>query len=333
VREIEEKAREPMKDKEGLLKEFLEEERVAGRRTQGLLGLRKRVPRLLGFVEEQGLTLGGLKAGHARGYQGMLLASKTKEGKTYSKKTVAAYITAAVSFYDFLKRKGLAAVNPFKEIRKVRVDKKLPGNILKEKQMNAFLEKLSRFDEEANLKRMMSRYKAHVIAELQYAAGLRISEVAELQVDDIDFFKGLVTVRQGKGGGSRIAYLNEYARDVLKLYVERIRPYIFSAWNMRNKDLLFGVRWAWLGKVVNGVLQSKAREAGFEGFCSHGFRHALGFHLLRAGCNIRYIQAILGHKRLRNTEIYTKVDKEELKEILDAFHPRSAWRKAAHEEA
>jgi site-specific recombinase XerD len=322
-----------MKDKQELLKEFLEEERIAGGRTQGIIGLRKRVPRLFGFVEEQGLMLGGLRARHARSYQGMLLASKTKGGKSYSKKTVAAYITAAVSFYDFLKRKGLSAANPFKEIRKVRVDKKLPGNILKEKEMNAFLEKLARFDQEANLKRMMSCYKVHVIAELQYAAGLRISEAAELTVEDIDFVGGLVTVREGKGGAARIAYLNEYARDVLKLYVERIRPYLFSAWNMRNKELLFGVRWGWLGHVVNGVLQSKAREAGFEGFCSHGFRHALGFHLLRSGCNIRYIQSILGHKRLRNTEIYTKVDKEDLKEILDAFHPRSMWRKAAYEKA
>jgi integrase/recombinase XerC len=63
---------------------------------------------------------------------------------------------------------------------------------------------------------------------------------------------------------------------------------------------------------------------------SHGFRHALGYHLLRAGCNIRHIQSILGHRQLRNTEIYTKVENEDLKHVVDACHPRK-WNGGEHE--
>jgi len=55
---------------------------------------------------------------------------------------------------------------------------------------------------------------------------------------------------------------------------------------------------------------------------SHGFRHSLGTHLLRSGCDMRHIQVILGHEALSTTQIYTKVDKEDLKKSLDAFHPR-----------
>jgi site-specific recombinase XerD len=224
----------------------------------------------------------------------------------------------------------MVASNPFKEIKKMRIDKKLPRNLLKEDQMNLFLEKLSRYDEEDSLKKKITQYRVHVVAELLYASGLRISEVANLQVEDINFTRGTVTVREGKGKKTRTAWLNDYAKEVLHLYVTEMRELVFNEWNERN-GTLFGVRWQSFEKMVNKILNKTAKELGFPGFTAHKFRHAAGYHLLRAGCNIRYIQEILGHKLLRNTEIYTKVDKEDLKEVLDTCHPRK-FRSMNHEE-
>jgi site-specific recombinase XerD len=302
---------------------YLEEEKLKGHSEQGIINLKSEVPHVIEYLEENNLLPGEVRIKQAYAYQGWLIERGTKkQGRKYSNRTICAYISSASNFYEYLKRIGMVPDNPFKEIRKVRCEKKLPRNILKEKEMNRFLKELSYFDKEQGLKRKITRYKVHVAAELMYATGLRISEVADLRVEDIDIKRGVVIVKQGKGGVSRLAWLNYYTCSVLKLYIERMRPVIFNEWNERNNHLLFGVKWSWFIKVVNKTLQKVAKSTGLAGFTSHGFRHAVGYHLLRAGCNIRYIQQILGHKRLKNTEVYTKVDKEDLKEVLDTYHPR-----------
>jgi site-specific recombinase XerD len=156
-----------------------------------------------------------------------------------------------------------------------------------------------------------------------YSTGMRISEAAGLTVSDIDFRRSLVTVREGKGGISRVCFLSEYAREVLRMYVDEMRQALESEWNERNGELLFGVRWHSLIMIMNKKLLETAKKLGLPKVTNHMFRHAVGYHLLRAGCPIRHIQEILGHKAIKNTEIYTKVDKEDLKAVLDKYHPRT----------
>jgi site-specific recombinase XerD len=313
-----------------LFKEYLEQARLAGHTVQGLIGLRTRVPKFFIFLDEKGLEIYEVGIREAQDYQGWLIETGRHDGGKYSPKTVNAFLIAVINFYEFVKRQGLVASNPFKEIKKMRIDKKLPRNLLKEDEMNRFLAKLTQYDEGDSLKTKITQYRVHVVAELLYATGLRISEVANLRVEDINFTRGTVTVREGKGGRTRTAWLNDYAKDILQLYVEQMREPVFNEWNERN-GTLFGVRWQSFDKMVNKVLNKAAKELGFPGFTAHRFRHAVGYHLLRAGCNIRYIQEILGHKLLRNTEIYTKVDREDLKEVLDTYHPRK-FRSMNHEE-
>jgi integrase/recombinase XerD len=305
-----------------LLTEFLESEKLKGARKQYLIGLRHRVPKLLHYLSSRGLEFGELKVRGALAFQGELIETRAKNGGKYASATVLAYVFAALAFYDFLKEKGLVSSNPFKEIRKVRAEKKLPRNLLKEKEMDRFLERLAHFEEGQTLKHRVFRYRVHVIAELMYSTGLRISEVADLRVEDVDLRRSLIEVREGKGGRARVAFLNEYAREVLRVYLEKMRPLVFSQCNERNGGLLFGTGWGWLGHVVNATLKEAAKEAETIAPTSHGFRHALGYHLLRSGCGIRYIQQILGHRKLSTTEIYTKVEKEDLKAVMDRHHPR-----------
>jgi site-specific recombinase XerD len=87
-------------------------------------------------------------------------------------------------------------------------------------------------------------------------------------------------------------------------------------------DRLFFLDYDNLARATNAELARACREAGVHAITSHGFRHALGYHLLRAGCTLRYIQAILGHKHLADTEVYTKVDAEDVKRVFDECHPR-----------
>ena len=304
------------------LKDFIEDERLRGKRESYLKGLKSGVFKLFEFLNDNDISLNAVKITDALSYQKYLIEKRTKDGARLKNISINCIINAAVTFYNYLKREKIVSVNPFREIRRMRENRKLPRNVLKEKDMCRFLTAISDFENEKGLKKQIRRYRVSVIAELMYSTGLRISEVAKLKVTDIDFDRGVVNVVDGKGGKSRIAFLNDYAKTVLKLYVSDLRDVISNEWNNRNNTLLFGIKSGWLEKTVNLVLKEVLNSLNLPVITSHGFRHAVGFHLLRAGCDIRYIQALLGHSRLKTTEVYTKVEKEDLKRIIDKFHPR-----------
>lgn len=289
---------------------------------KGLIQLKRAVPKLFHWLDETGYEFYEVGVKEALAFQGWVIETGRLDGEPYQSSTVRNYLKAASSFYEFLKAQRLILENPFKQIRRVREEKTLPRNILKEEQMETLLTALSHYDGEKGVKNQITMYKVHIIAELMYSSGLRISEVASLEECDIDFIKGIIHVREGKGGYLRVAWLNDYAKEILYLYVTELRDLIFTSWHEENNHLLFSTPWFSLEKLVNKTLKKISDRLQLGHFTSHGFRHALGYHLLRAGCNIRYIQEILGHKSLKNTEVYTKVDREDLKEVLDNFHPR-----------
>ncbi|MCF6334293.1 MAG: tyrosine-type recombinase/integrase [Spirochaetales bacterium] len=302
--------------------EFLEAEKVSGRMERGINQLKRTVPKLFSYLLYFGFEFSEIGVKEALFYQKWLLETGRLDGDSYKSSTVRNYLNGAISFYEYLKRKKLVYENPFKQIKLIREDKILPRNILKEKQMDDLLTELTLYNTEPGVKNQKTMYRIHVMAELMYSTGLRISEVAGLKCADIDFQRGIVNVINGKGGYSRIAWLGDYSREILKIYITQMRELTFSFSHEKNDDLLFGTPWYSMNRIINKTLKKVSNRLEFGNFTSHGFRHALGYHLLRAGCSIRYIQEILGHKRIRNTEIYTKVDRENLRDVLDNFHPR-----------
>jgi site-specific recombinase XerD len=303
--------------------DYLNELKITGYRPEGIKGKRNKLPKLFKYMEEKQLTLQGLRVKEALNYQGWLIETGKIKGGKYSNRSINDYITTATNFYNYLKRKKLIHSNPFQDIRRPRNEFKIPKNILREKQIDELLKELTKYDEcNKDFKSKKNKYRVHVISELMYATGLRISEVSNLKIEDIDFERGLVKVVEGKKGETRLAIMNDYAKEVLRLYIHEIRELVFNEWNKDN-DRLFKTGKDCLEKLVNNILKKTSLKLSLPVITSHGFRHALGFHLLRSGCDIRYIQAILGHKRLTDTEIYTKVEKEDLKEVLDKYHPRT----------
>jgi len=205
--------------------------------------------------------------------------------------------------------------NPFLEVKYPRVPDNISKNILNEIQMNRLLETFSDFNN-------MDNYRLHVACVLLYATGMRIAEAAALLPGDIDVKRRKVIIRSGKGGKSRIAYLTGYAAEVLELYIRRARkPLLLRAWR-KNGEKLFGADVAALLYTVNGGLKEICKILKIPVITCHGFRHSLGTHLLRAGCDLRHIQLILGHEKLSSTQRYTRVDRRELKNVIDMYHPR-----------
>jgi len=200
-------------------------------------------------------------------------------------------------------------------------DTRLPRHLMKEQDWERVLSYLERFDDEPSLRRRQDRYRAHVLVELLYASGIRIAEAAAITEADIDRERKQVTIREGKGGRDRIAFLSDFAADALSGFL-RLRPYVIHQ-GFGHPDCVFGMSAQNLSHMASRELARACASLELAPVTAHGVRHMVGWHLLRSGACVRSIQGILGHLQLKSTEIYTRVDKESLKAVLDDFHPRS----------
>jgi integrase/recombinase XerD len=305
-----------------LLHSFLQEELSRGRTEKSIVGLKHNLTPFFSYLNETGLSYRFITVSQAQAYQGWLIdKGKAKTGDNYKSNSIRSLLSSVTTFYEYLIRKGLVLTNGFKDIKKVAHERKVPRSIPTEDGMNKLLESLTHFDEPVHLKEQISWYKTHVISELMYSSGLRSREVATLRTGDIDLDRGYIHLKEGKGGYERIAYLNGYSKEILSLYIQ-LKPIMDRHWERQDETLLFGIGAESFNKYLNRYLKAVSHNLDIPSITSHSFRHALGYHLLRAGCSVRRIKDILGHKVLKSTEIYTKVDKEDLKDVLDSFHPR-----------
>ena len=242
-----------------------------------------------------------------------ITAGKRAGSTPYAAKTVAQILWAIGSLYRHLVETGKIARNPFAYLDPVKLPKRIPRAIPDADELASKLDALARFWDADSIVQVRTRYRTHVAAEILYATGMRIAELAALKPDDFDFARGVVNIRDGKGGIARTCYLSEYAAQVVAYYLRHIRRAVI----LRRGPTLFGTSAGALGPTLNRNLVALA------GLKSHGFRHALGTHLLRAGCDLRMIQLILGHRDLKTTAGYAHLSKEELRDQIDRHHPRS----------
>lgn len=310
-------------EREKMCMEYLAYARLAGHKESTVERERYRLPHLFAYLDEKGFAFHEVMAKEAQGFQGWLLEKDNGKGGRHSSGGILNILKTAGMFYEYLKAKKLVFSNPFRNIRKIREVRKLPRNLLKEKQMADLLKELERFEEEATGKRKVKRYKVHVVCELLYSTGMRINEAVSLTPGQVDLERGTVTLKETKEGRARICFLNAYACGVLRRYMEKIKPLITYEWN--GCKTLFGLKRGRMMQIVKDEIKKAAGKLGFPVITGHGFRHAVGYHLLRAGCPVRYIQAILGHRRLRSTEVYTRVEKDDLRQVMNRCHPRK-WK-------
>jgi integrase/recombinase XerD len=160
------------------------------------------------------------------------------------------------------------------------------------------------------------------ILETMYGAGLRISELVGLDVDDVDLEDGAVRA-MGKGSKERIVPLGSYALAAVEAYLTQARPSLARA---RSGPAMFlnqrGGRLTRQG--VSNILQSAVRRAGVrKRVTPHMLRHSFATHLLEGGADVRVVQELLGHASLSSTQIYTLVTNDRLREEYFTAHPRA----------
>ncbi len=240
----------------------------------------------------------------------------TKDIKKYinnlneSDRTIAHTITALRSFYKFLIINKKIDSSPMNLVNPPKLSKKIPKVLNVEevdKLLNINLE--NEFD-----------YRNKAMLELMYACGLRVSEIVELKLTDIDLINSVVKVF-GKGSKERIIPIGEYANAALTIYINHYRNIL-----LKNKisDYLFinnqGNKMSRIGFFK--MLKNLALKEGIKrDFSPHTLRHSFATHLLDSGADLRSIQELLGHSSISTTQIYTHVSKENIRKDYDEFHP------------
>ncbi len=160
------------------------------------------------------------------------------------------------------------------------------------------------------------------ILEVLYASGLRVSELVALDLADVDWVRGQLRVRQGKGGKDRVALLGDPAVEALSAYVHDARPRLLS----RATPALFLNRYGGRlsARSVHKLVARYGRQAGIPfPIGPHTLRHTFATHLLEGGADLRTVQELLGHAHPTTTERYTHLSDRYLREAYRQAHPRS----------
>lgn len=230
-----------------------------------------------------------------------------------SNRSISNLISTLRSFYKYLIINKLISINPLEFIEMPKVKKSLP-NVLSLEEVDNLLNIC------ANDK---YSYRNKAMIELMYATGLRISELINLKISNIDFEMAIVRTI-GKGNKERIIPINEVSLKILYDYI-----YYYRSEFIRNgnSDYLFlsnkkSTKMTRQNFFI--ILKKIALEKNIKtNFSPHTLRHSFATHLLHNGADLRIIQELLGHSDIATTQIYTHISNEKLKNDYDIYHPHS----------
>ncbi|RLD18197.1 MAG: site-specific tyrosine recombinase XerD [Caldiserica bacterium] len=227
------------------------------------------------------------------------------ERREVSPQTVARRISSIRTFFKFLIREGYIENDPTSNIKTPKLSRELPDVIS--------IEEVERLLKMPATTLKQKREKA--VIELMYATGLRVSELANLKMEDLNLEYGFLKCK-GKRSKERIVPIGRKAKEAVMDYLRNL-PY--------EPYFVFEVR---KGRPITRVglwkmIKRRSFQAGIrKNISPHTLRHSFATHLLERGADLRSIQELLGHKNISTTQIYTHITKKRLKELHRIYHPR-----------
>ncbi len=240
-----------------------------------------------------------------RGYLGFL-------HKRNKKKSIARKLSALRSFLRYLVRLGIITDNPADLILTPKQDKNIPAYLTVD-EMFHLLDSIKADS--------LAGFRNRAIFETMYSSGIRVSELAGLNIADVDFGGRVIRVL-GKGGKERIVPVGDKAVRAVRAYMDKLRGEGVSL--SENGPLFLNRSKGRLTtRSIGRILENFVRE-----FCisvpvsPHALRHSFATHMLDAGADLRVVQELLGHKSLSTTQKYTHVSIDRLMETYDKAHPR-----------
>ena len=296
-----------------LLARFLTYMEAQGSSPYTIKNYRTDIGQFLDYCQEQGVrTVFQIDRSLLRNYLAEL------DGVGYVKASIARRVAELRSFGDFLVQEEVLERNPFRAVSAPRIPKRLPQYLTP-----AEVEQLLTVPDTTTPLGLRDR----AIIEVLYGAGLRVSELAGLDVGDVALRQSQVRVI-GKGGKERIGLLGRLAVRAVRAYLETGRPALLA----KRKAGTVAVGALWInhrgGRLsVRGValmLAKVGEQAGISTRISpHVLRHSFATHLLDGGADLRVVQELLGHANLATTQIYTHVSQSRAREVYVRAHPRA----------
>jgi|TARA_A100001011_G_scaffold230084_1_gene238198 integrase/recombinase XerD len=253
------------------------------------------------WLDNEDLKYKNLQEDHINQYISFLFQRKMRSSSVNRK------ISSIKSFYIFLVKRNFLKNSPLNDLVTPKQEKYLP-----ESMSEAEVDKLLNSPDVAN--KIENRDKAMI--EMLYATGMRISELVNLKITDVDMKRCVVKVF-GKGSKERLVPFGETALDSLKSYLNNRE-------RSSSKEIFLSNRGKKMTRVAfwQRVKVYLIRENLKNSISPHTLRHAFATHLINRGADLRSVQLLLGHSDLSTTQIYTHIAKQRLSDVLKKHHPR-----------
>ena len=230
-----------------------------------------------------------------------------------SAKSIARFISTIRSFHQFALREKYAAKDPTVLIETPKYEKKLPDVL----DVEEVIQLLETPDLTKN-----NGYRDRTILELLYATGMRVTELIQIEIDDVNLIMGFVKVF-GKGNKERIIPLGDTVIEYLDTYINNVRSQLLKKTvtnvlflNLHGRPLTRQGIW----KLIK---QYGLRANINKTLTPHTLRHSFATHLLENGADLRAVQEMLGHSDISTTQLYTHVSKTQIRQMYNQFHPRA----------
>jgi integrase/recombinase XerD len=246
-------------------------------------------------------------------FQTHLYYAKNKQGESLSIYTQHGALSTVQTFCSFLMQTEKINFDPSSGLVFPRKPKELPEVLT----LNEIAKLLEVPDTSTPL-----GFRDRTIMEVLYATGMRNRELRKLSIYDVDLKNEEITILHGKGNKERVVPIGILAGEYVHEYLQVIRPKLIR--DERVKTLFVSQRGKpmWQGDVI-AMIKKYVKQAAIEKEIGvHTFRHTCATHLLQGGCDIRYIQKLLGHESIISTQLYTKVEIGDLKAVHEKYHPR-----------
>lgn len=230
----------------------------------------------------------------------------------YSKASISRKISSLRTFYKFLYKSEKISNNPMTLISNPKKDKKLPKFLF----INEVEELLSKPD------KSIAGLRDLLVMELLYSTGLRVSELVNIKLTDINYTEKTIKVL-GKGAKERVVIYGTICSDILNDYLSKSRSKIKN--NTNTNYLIINQKGGKLtDRSVRNIISKYISQTGIKKNISpHTLRHTFATHLLDNGADLKAVQELLGHADLGTTQIYTHISDERLRESYRKNHPRA----------
>lgn len=227
-------------------------------------------------------------------------------------KTISHHITVINSFYSFLIDEGIISKNPCENLVLPKTTSKLP-EFLTIEEVNKLLDIKTKTP---------SDYRNKAMMELMYATGIRVSELLNVKLKNIDLHNTTLLVT-GKGRKERLLPFGDIALKYIEIYINNYRPLLLK--EKDSEDLFVNVRGGSLSRQsFFKLIKEEGRKKNItKNISPHVLRHSFATHLLNNGADLRIIQELLGHSDLTTTQIYAHLINGKLRKDYDEFHPHS----------